>query len=230
MLHEAAARRQHPRIALLTDGANEVLHHVEERLHHDEHHRILGRSRENAMEIEMDRRLIIKIDFVAPRAFGRRDIRIERLDILGSRALACDAHRDRFNQHTRLGQMLGRNRAEMEHVAQAGDDGVAGALAHEGAAAGALLQAQQAGVFQRPQRLAQGVARYSELLGQQALGGQSIAGPQAPVGQLDPNLLGDFFECARSPDRAGIRSGHPRALRRELYRDAPRQPARRPGA
>ena len=154
------------------------------------------------MEIEMDRRLIIKIDFVAPRAFGRRDIRIERLDILGSRALACDAHRDRFNQHTRLGQMLGRNRAEMEHVAQAGDDGVAGALAHECAAAGALLQAQQAGVFQRPQRLAQGVARYSELLGQQALGGQSIAGPQAPIGQLDPNLLGDFFECARSLDRA----------------------------
>ncbi len=150
------------------------------------------------MKVEMDRGLVVEVDLFARRAFGRRDIRIERLDIFGSRTLARGAHCDRFDQHTSLGQMLRLNRAEVKHVAEPGDDGVARALAHECAAGRALLQAQQAGVFQRSERLAQSVARNTKLLSQEALGRQPIAWPQAPTDQLGPNLIGDLFERARS--------------------------------
>src|SRR6202046_4515870 len=37
-LHETPARRQHPRISFLSNGSDEVLHHVDQRFHHDHHH------------------------------------------------------------------------------------------------------------------------------------------------------------------------------------------------
>src|SRR5271155_6207153 len=65
MLHEAPARRDHPRISLLPDRPDEVLHHVDQRVHHDHHHRVLGRARDDAMELEMNRGLIVKINLLA---------------------------------------------------------------------------------------------------------------------------------------------------------------------
>src|SRR5277367_1186660 len=87
VLHEPPPRRNHPRISLLPDRANEMLHHVDQRVHHDHHHRILGRAREDAMKLEMNRRLIVKINLVAHRPLRRRDVRVKRLDILPRRAL-----------------------------------------------------------------------------------------------------------------------------------------------
>ena len=129
----------------------------------------------------MNRRLIVKVDLVAHRSLRRRDVRVERLDIFARRPLTRRAHGDRFDHHARLGQMLGLNRAEVKHVAQPGDYRVAGALAHERAAGRAFLQAQQPGVLERSQRLAQRVARHAELLGQRALRRQPIARAQTPI-------------------------------------------------
>ena len=114
--------------------------------------------------------------------------------------------------------MLGLNRAEVKHVAQPGDYRVARALAHERAAGRALLQAQQAGVLERSQRLAQRVARYAELLGQRALGRQPIAGAQAPIGKFLANLIGDFLECAQVADAAELRPGRGAAARAGFLR------------
>src|SRR5208337_1438755 len=128
VLHESPARRNHPRISLLPDRPDEVLHHVDQRVHHDHHHRILGRARKDAVELEMNRSLIVKVDLVANCPLRQGDVRVERLNVLGRRALARGAHRARFDHHPRLGQMLGLNRAEVEHVAQPGDYRVARAL------------------------------------------------------------------------------------------------------
>src|ERR1700691_5289708 len=65
MLHEAPARRDHPRISLLPNRPDELVHHVDQRDHHDHHHRILGRAREDPVELEMNRGLIEKINLVA---------------------------------------------------------------------------------------------------------------------------------------------------------------------
>src|ERR1700683_1033145 len=97
MLYETSSRRNHPLISRLTDRTNEVLHHVDQRFHHNHHHRIFGGARENSMEVEMNRRLIEKVYFVASRAFSRRDIVLWTLDIFGGGALTRGAHRDRFN-------------------------------------------------------------------------------------------------------------------------------------
>src|SRR5271170_1849553 len=67
VLHEPAPRRQHPRIPGLPDRPDEMPHHVDQRFHHYHHHRVPGRTRENSMELEMDRRLIVKVDIVARR-------------------------------------------------------------------------------------------------------------------------------------------------------------------
>ena len=103
--------------------------------------------------------------------------------------------------------MLGLNRAEVKHIAQPGDYRVAGALAHERAAGRALLQAQQAGILERPQRLAQRVARHPELLGQHALRRQPVARSQSPVGKFLANLIGDFLERAQVADAAELHAG-----------------------
>ena len=66
----------------------------------------------------MDRRLIVKVDVLAHGSSRRGDIRVERLEVFRCRTLARGAHRDRFDQYSRLGKMLGLNRTQMEHVAQ----------------------------------------------------------------------------------------------------------------
>src|SRR5580704_7957968 len=68
MLHEPPARRNHPRISLLPNRPNEMLHHVDQRIHHDHHHRILGRTCEDAMGLEMNRCLIVSQTCRAPPA------------------------------------------------------------------------------------------------------------------------------------------------------------------
>src|SRR5271156_5108964 len=97
MLHEPPPRRNHPRISLLPNGPNEMLHHVDQRIHHDHHHRILGRTRKDAMELKVNSRLIVKVSLVAHRPLRRRNVRIERLDILPRRPLTSGAHRNRFD-------------------------------------------------------------------------------------------------------------------------------------
>src|ERR1700735_3964026 len=109
MLHEPAPRRNHPRISLLPNRPNEMLHHVDQRIHHDHHHRILGRTRKYAMELEVNRCLIVKVRLVARRPLRRRNAGVERLDILPRRPLTVRSHGNRFYQHARLGQMLRLN-------------------------------------------------------------------------------------------------------------------------
>ena len=58
----------------------------------------------------------------------------------------------------------------------------------------ALLQLQQAGVFERAQGFAQRVARDPELLGERSLGGQPAPDPEPAGDQLGADLGGDLFE------------------------------------
>src|SRR5208282_963509 len=81
-----------------------------------------------------------------------------------------------------------------------GNDRVARALAYESAASRALLEAEQAGIFQRAQRFAECVARHAELHREGTLGWQPIAGAQAAIRDLFANLIGNFLERARRPD------------------------------
>src|ERR1700687_1379429 len=96
------------------------------------------------MELEMDRRLTVKVDAILARVPSRQgDIRIKRVDVFRSRTLTRNPHRDRFDHDPRFSQVLGLNRTEVKHIAEAGDDRVASALADECAAGRALLKAQQ---------------------------------------------------------------------------------------
>lgn len=125
------------------------------------------------------------------------------------------------SQYPGLGQLARLDRAQVVHVEQASGDGLPIALGDECAAGGALLQSHEAGVFERTQRLAQGIARHAELLGQRAFGRQAAAHAQVALRQFGADLFGDFLERARRADgpegrgrggvgggRRGIRVGH----------------------
>ena len=101
----------------------------------------------------------------------------------------------------RLGQMLERDLAQMQHVAHGIGDQPRVDFPHEGAALGAGLHLDEARDFQRAQGFADGVAAGLELTRQLALGRQLVARTQLAAPHLVAELVDDLFEDAAGADR-----------------------------
>ena len=189
------------RLAAGGDPAVDELHQdLGDRADDHRQHLVVGAGDEQA--VELARALDpLEVAALGGDPLGLVDVGLERVEVGAGRALAGQAHHQVLDVQARLGQLGDRDRAEAQHVAHHVVHAVRVARLDEGAALGALLQADDAGDLEAAQRFAQGVAADAELQRELALGRQLVARAQRAGGDLGADPLADLLEGAPGVDR-----------------------------
>ncbi len=110
-------------------------------------------------------------------------------------------HRELHHKGAGFCQIIQRDAAKMEHVADRPGDEIGIALEDEGAAARALVQADHSGDLEAAQGFADRRPADAEFCGELAFGRQLVAGTQRARGHLAADLFADFLEYSLGADR-----------------------------